>query len=301
MGRKALIVEDEIELGELLGEHLRAWGYEPHVLNEGKNAVAWIRQNKPEVILLDLLLPDTDGYTLCETLKLDRETNLIPIIMVTALSGHDDRARGLEVGANQYLCKPFSAAELKRTIEAAHTRLNDLKRNGTVGEIHFRLRSDTHYLDELNQMLGSLFLFSGLTQQQVKQLTTAVRELGCNAIEWGHKKQVEQIVHLDYRIDPEKVTIVIRDTGPGFNPQNLPHAADGEDPVAHMEVRESLGLREGGFGILISRGLVDELAYNKTGNEVTLVKYFPARDHLKPDSQRAGSPTKSVERDLKFV
>src|SRR4051794_31126325 len=114
MGQKALVVEDEVELGQLLGEHLKSWGYEPHVLNEGRNAVAWIRQNKPDVVLLDLLLQDTDGYTLCEALKLDRDTNLIPVIIITALSGKDDRARGLEVGANQYLCKPFSAAELKK-------------------------------------------------------------------------------------------------------------------------------------------------------------------------------------------
>jgi len=288
MDRKALIIEDEPELGELLGEHLRAWGYQPHIVNEGINAVSWIRNNKPEIVLLDLLLPDTDGYTICELLKLDRDTNLVPVVMITALSGNDDRARGLEVGANHYLCKPFTSAELKRAIQSAQAKIENLKRSGAAGEIHFRLRSDTHYLDELNQMLASLLLFSGLTQKQVKQLTTAIRELGCNAIEWGHKKQVDRIVHLDYRIDPEKVTIVIRDSGPGFNPSNLPHAAGTEDPIAHMEVRETLGLREGGFGILMARGLVDELSYNTPGNEVTLVKYFPAGDHLKPDSQRTG-------------
>src|SRR5688572_22569904 len=66
MRRKALIVEDEKELAQLLGEHLRRWGFEPTILNEGKNAVAWARQNRPAVILLDLLLPDVDGYTICE-------------------------------------------------------------------------------------------------------------------------------------------------------------------------------------------------------------------------------------------
>ena len=157
------------------------------------------------------------------------------------------------------------------------------------------MKSDTHYLDELNTMLGSLFLFSGLTQQQVKQLTTAIRELGCNAIEWGHKKQVDRIVTLDYRIDPQKVTIVIRDTGPGFNPGQLPHAAQLEDPVAHMEIRETLGLREGGFGILMSRGLVDELAYNATGNEVTLVKYFPPAT-ISADGQRSGHAKSGLPR-----
>src|SRR5213076_2203623 len=95
--------------------------------------------------------------------------------------------------------------------------------------------------------------------------------------EWGHKKQIDRIVTVDYRIDNEKVTIDIKDTGPGFNPQNLPHAANDDDPVGHMMVRETLGIREGGFGILMSRGLVDELEYNEKGNDVRLVKYCPPR------------------------
>ena len=96
-------------------------------------------------------------------------------------------------------------------------------------------------------MLGSMFLFSGLTQPQVKQLATAVRELGTNAIEWGHRRQKERIVDVVYRIDPEKVTIVIRDSGPGFNPKQLPHAAREDDPIGHMEVREIAGSAQGGL------------------------------------------------------
>ncbi|MFO0863862.1 MAG: ATP-binding protein [Gemmataceae bacterium] len=139
------------------------------------------------------------------------------------------------------------------------------------------MQSDTTHLEELNHLLSAMFLFSGLTEQQAKQLTTAVRELGTNAIEWGNKKQSDQLVTVDYRIDPEKIRIVIRDSGPGFDPVNLPHAANTEDPIGHMIVREALGLREGGFGILMSKGLVDELNYNDSGNEVSLVKYFPRR------------------------
>jgi anti-sigma regulatory factor (Ser/Thr protein kinase) len=77
-----------------------------------------------------------------------------------------------------------------------------------------------------------------------------------------------------YRIDGSKVVIVIRDTGPGFDRGNLPHAARPDDPVGHMEVRESLGLRDGGLGILMAEGLVDELSYNDAGNEVQLLKYL---------------------------
>lgn len=277
MVRKALVIEDEQELGMLLAEHLRRWGFDPTVFNEGKPAIPWVQANRPDIILLDLLLPDVDGFAICEELKLSPETNLIPVIMVTALSGQEDRVRGLQVGANRYLTKPFTADELGKAIQDAIAWKEDLKRRGTNGEIRFQLQSDTTYLEELNYLLASLFHFSGLEPGQVKQITTAVRELGTNAIEWGHRKQTDRIVTVDYHIDPKKITIIIKDTGPGFNPNSLPHAADPEDPVSHMMVRETLGLREGGFGILMSRGLVDELEYNEVGNEVKLIKYFPPK------------------------
>jgi two-component system OmpR family response regulator len=290
MTRKALVVEDEKDTGYLLAEHLRHWGFDPTVVQEGQKAVPWVRHNKPDLILLDLLLPDIDGFAVCETLKLDRETNLIPVIMVTALSADEDKVHGLQVGANRYLTKPFTADELNHAIQDVFTWQEDLRKNGAEGEIRFQLQSDMRYLDELNHLLASLFLFSGLSEPQVKQLTTAIRELGTNAIEWGHKKQLDRILTIDYRIDNEKIHITIRDTGPGFDPNNLPHAANPDDPVAHMMVRETLGLREGGFGILLARGLVDDLQYNETGNEVRLTKYFPPRAQVIPansDASRA--------------
>jgi DNA-binding response OmpR family regulator len=292
MTRKALIVDDEQELGLILAEHLRRWGYEPTLLLEGKDVIDWVRKNQPTVILLDLMLPDIDGYAICEALKLDRETNLVPIIMTTALSDQADKVHGLQVGANAYLTKPFTADALNQAIKNAFDWLEGLRRHGTKGEIRFQLQSDTNFLEELNALLGSLFLFSGLTQQQVKQMTTAVRELGTNAIEWGHKKQSDRIMTIDYRIDPDKITIEIKDTGPGFNPAQIPHAAQPDDPIGHMMVRETLGLREGGFGIMMSRGLVDEMAYNEKGNEVRLVKYFSARAHLQTDDVRSAAAPK---------
>jgi CheY-like chemotaxis protein len=281
MSRIALIVEDEHDTGHLLAEFLRRWGFDPTVLVEGKPAISWVRNNRPDLILLDLLLPGMDGFTICENLKLDRDTNLIPIIMITALTDPEDKVHGLQVGANRYLTKPFTAQELHKAILEVYDWRENLQKNGTEGEIRFQLQSDAQYLEELNHLLGSLFLFSGLSEQQVKQLTTAVREMGTNAIEWGHKKQIDRIVTVVYHIDPDKITITIRDTGPGFDPRNLPHAAHPDDPVGHMMVRETLGLREGGFGILMSQGLVDEMNYNEAGNEVRLIKYFPVKAHLR--------------------
>ena len=212
-----------------------------------------------------------------QNLKLDRQTNLVPIIMVTCRDQPQDRIHGLQVGANHYLTKPFTPDQLERAIQEVSAWKEELIRHGTRGEIHFHMKSDTQSLEELNFLLGALFLHSGMPQGLVKQLTMAVREMGTNAIESGHQKQIDRIVMVTYRIDSEKITIIVRDTGPGFNPSDLPHAAKPGDPIGHLEVREKMGLREGGFGIMIARGLVDELQYNEKGNEVRLVKFFPPK------------------------
>jgi len=291
VARKALIVEDERDTGELLAEILRRRGFEATLLLEGKPAVPWIRSHLPDVVLLDLMLPDRDGYQICEDLKLDRQTNLIPIIMVTARDLPQDRLHGLQVGANAYLTKPFTVEQLESAIHDVLIWREDLVRSGTEGEIHFELNSALQYLEELNHLLASLFLFSGLTEQQIRELMMAVRELGSNAIEWGNQKQFQRIVTVTYRIDSAKVTIAIQDSGSGFDPRNLPHAARLEDPVGHLTLRETLGIREGGFGILMARGLVDELTYNDAGNEVRLVKYFAAQvpqSQLDPSAKELG-------------
>jgi CheY-like chemotaxis protein/anti-sigma regulatory factor (Ser/Thr protein kinase) len=278
MVRRALVVEDDPDIGLVLSDHLNRQGFTTTLLTAGKEAVPWTRQNLPELILLDLMLPDVDGYVICENLKLDRLTNLIPVVMVTARTHHDERIRGLEVGANYYLTKPFTQESLQRAIVKAFAWRDDLQRRGTTGEIHFHLRSDTRHLEELNRLLASLFFFSDLTNHQIKQMTMAVRELGANAIEWGHRNQVERLVTVTYRLDAEKITIAIQDTGPGFDPSNLAHAAQPDDPVSHLQTRQGLGIRDGGFGIMMARGLVDDLQYNETGNEVRLVKFFTRRD-----------------------
>src|SRR5262249_48892626 len=147
------------------------------------------------------------------------------------------RIHGFKVGANYYLTKPFTQEQFDAAIADVTAWRDNLLKCGARGEVSFHLQSDTEYLDALNRLLASLFLHSGLTEAQAKQLTMAVREMGANAIEWGHQKQVNRLVAITYRMELEKVTVVIQDTGPGFNRKHLPHAANPEDPVSHMEVR----------------------------------------------------------------
>ena len=273
----ALIVEDEPDMADVLARILRLRHIDSTVMHEGNGAPTFVRAHRPDVVLLDLMLPDRDGYSVCEEIKLDRETNLTPIVMVTAMGRHEDLIKGLAVGANEYLRKPFEIEELNATVDRALAWREEMKRCGACNEVHFQLKSDTRLLCELNDMLSSLLLYSPLSAEAAHQLTTAVREMGVNAIEWGHRKRLELLVTVTYRIEADRVVITIKDTGPGFNRGNLAHAAEMDDPVKHMDVRESLGLRVGGFGILMTKGLVDEMDYNQAGNEVRLVKYFDGK------------------------
>ena len=279
MGRTALVVEDEPLLSEMLVGILDKRGFDATPMLDGTDAAAWVRELQPDLVMLDLMLPGRSGYEICQELKLDRATNLIPIVICTARTQHEDRLRGLRIGANYYLTKPFTIDQLEHAVNHALAWRREVEEAGTAGEVHFELKSDTHYLEELNRLLSSLFLHTGMSEDDIFQLTTAVREMGSNAIEWGNQKRDDSAVTVTYRIDAEKIVIVIRDEGPGFDRANLPHAVKGiHDPASHLEVRDAMGLRIGGFGIFMSRGMVDDLQYNHTGNEVRLTKRFARRD-----------------------
>lgn len=104
-----LVVEDEPKLGQLLYDYLQAAGYQPSILQRGDEVIDYVRQQQPDIILLDLMLPGMDGLTICRELRKFCE---IPIIMVTAKTEEIDRLLGLEIGADDYICKPFSPREV---------------------------------------------------------------------------------------------------------------------------------------------------------------------------------------------
>ena len=276
MPRTVLIVDDERDTNDILASFVRSRGFEPIQLYAGAQVKAAVAEHKPALILLDIMLPGYDGFALCDSLKRDRETNLIPIVMVTALEEAQHRAAGVRVGANGYLSKPFTPAQLYEAMDKALAWHEEHQKRGTHGEINFDIRSELTYLQQAHDMLADLFAHTPLTDRQIKDLKQAVMEMGGNAIEWGHRKNADLVLRITYRIDPTCVTLIIQDQGPGFNPGDVPHAASDEDPIGHIDLRNELGIREGGFGIMLARGLVDDFWYNKQGNEVTLIKRFDA-------------------------
>ena len=114
-----LIVEDEPKLAKLLSNYLNQEGYETECLDNGLAVLPWVREKRPALILLDLMLPGRNGMDICKDIRL---FSAVPIIMVTARIEEIDRLLGLEIGADDYICKPFSPREVVARVKAVLRR-----------------------------------------------------------------------------------------------------------------------------------------------------------------------------------
>ncbi len=115
--KRILLVEDEVSLSELMKIRLEANGYEVISAYDGQEALDLAKKEKPDLIILDLMLPKIDGYKVCRLLKFDSKYEKIPIIMFTARAQESDKKLGEEVGANAYIIKPFEPEVLLNKIK----------------------------------------------------------------------------------------------------------------------------------------------------------------------------------------
>lgn len=142
---KVLIVDDEVMNIELLRAYLDE-KYEVVSATDGHGALEKVKNEMPDIILLDVMMPEMNGYQVCEHLKNDEETQFIPVIMVTALSGRNDWISGIEAGADEFLTKPVNKLELL-------TRINSLLR---IKNLHFDLLAEKDKLEMQNRIRSVL-------------------------------------------------------------------------------------------------------------------------------------------------
>jgi DNA-binding response OmpR family regulator len=109
---EVLVVEDDAALNGVICRFVQAAGFTTRSALDGNSALREVRERTPSIILLDLMLPDTSGFDICEELKKDEKTSSVPVVMVTALNDDESRERGFTVGAIAYLTKPFDPDQL---------------------------------------------------------------------------------------------------------------------------------------------------------------------------------------------
>lgn len=134
MNYKILIVDDDENICELLRLYLEKDGFETVVANDGVTAVQYAEKYNPDLILLDIMLPSLDGWQVCREIRKNSDT---PIIMLTAKSEIFDKILGLELGADDYVIKPFDTKEVIARIKAVLRRSNDTDRQNQVNEVRY--------------------------------------------------------------------------------------------------------------------------------------------------------------------
>lgn len=121
---KILIVEDDLDVAEMLNAYFRVQGYEVFTVNWGEDGVRAAQTVLPDLVILDIRLPDIDGYEVARRIRTDRRTNEIPIIFLTEKRERVDRLQGFEVGADDYITKPFDVQELRLRVRNALKRVS---------------------------------------------------------------------------------------------------------------------------------------------------------------------------------
>lgn len=171
MSAPILIVEDEVKIATLLQDYCHQAGYETHLIHNGREAQEWLQKNQAQLVLLDLMLPEVDGITLCREIRQSSET---PIIMVTAKVDEIDRLIGLELGADDYICKPFSPREVMARIKTILRR----SQNSAV-ELNNSIEANEEIiLDEGNYTINYKQISLDLTAIEFKLLQSLYNHSG---------------------------------------------------------------------------------------------------------------------------
>jgi two-component system, OmpR family, alkaline phosphatase synthesis response regulator PhoP len=172
-GERLVVVEDEEHLAEVISDNLELEGYAVEVIGEGTSALARLRADPPALVLLDVMLPGMDGFSICDALR--REGFDVPILFLTARSGLDDRVRGLELGGDDFLGKPFDLRELMLRVKAILKRSQWFRAPSPAGEVLVLGTSRVDFKKYLAQVEGREI---ALSQKETMILTCLAEKPG---------------------------------------------------------------------------------------------------------------------------
>jgi len=272
--RHILVVDDDRGLSLALSTLLKDVGHDVETAGDGPDALALMRARAFDIVLLDIGLPTMSGLDVLAQAQVLAPPPLV--IMMTADDTPETVLESVRRQAFRYLRKPFppnaiievvndalgSAAGLSFEVVSARPEWLELvvpcSREMADRIQSFVMQLDAHLPEDVREAVGYAF-----------------RELLMNAVEWGGKLDPNHKVRISCVRTKKMLLYRIADPGQGFDIDGLTHAAIAhpDDPIRHIQVREEQGLRPGGFGLAMTRSLVDELIYNEARNEVIFVKY----------------------------
>ena len=274
--KNALLVDADPNLQTLLLGILDPWTWTIRHAKDNTAALA-IVQSKP----FDLIITST-RTTAAEDIELWRKIrNVHPhtrLIILADESTPSDIITSMRERAFSFFSTPFSRETLAQMIRIAvegpcwDDGIEVI--SATPEWIRLQARADLKTADRLLQFLNEI---ADLPTGEKHQVAMAFREMLLNAIEHGAGFDPTKYIEIEYVRARHMVSCRIKDPGPGFTLDEIPHAAianPDDDPIRHVGLRDAQGMRPGGYGVLITQRLVDQLIYGQDGNEVILIKYL---------------------------
>ena len=277
-GRRVLVVDDDRALRHAVTALLQDAGYQTEQAGDGPEALDRLRQHPVDLMLLDIGLPGMSGL---DVLAHAREAHSPPrVVMMTADDTPEALLRSFRGQAHWFLRKPFPP---KRIVEV----VNDVLRASAAASLPIEVVSARPEWLELvapcslevaERVQDFVMQLDAKLPDDVREsVAQAFRELLSNAVEWGGHLDPTRTVRISCLRCKRMLLYRIADPGEGFDIDHLAHAAISnadDDPLGHDRVREEMGLRPGGLGLVMTRAMVDEVIYNEKRNEVVLVKYL---------------------------
>jgi len=274
--RTALLVGGDLGVDSQLRRILEPGLWALQHASDNAAALAMATRKNFDLILTSEKTSGKEDVDLLRKLRCMRpHTRLIILAQETTPA---DIITSMREHAFSYFSKPFSlealAVMIRRAIEEPCWDDGIDVLSATPEWIRILARCDLKTADRVLQFFDEI---AELPNPERSAVGMAFREMLMNAIEHGGRLDPDQQVEISYLRARHMVTCQISDPGQGFTLDEIPHAAianPADDPLRHVEYREAYGMRPGGFGVLLTQRLVDELVYSERGNEVTLVKYI---------------------------
>jgi CheY-like chemotaxis protein len=278
LAEKILVADDDRTTRFAISSMLKKAGYAVTAVRNGAEALRNIQRTSFALAFLDIWMPELTGL---EVLARVRAGESHPKIIIMTSDGTPETVlRAIREQAFEYLSKPFPPKEV---VEVARRALKQ-DASPPIEVISAR----PHWVEllipctrEAAERIQSFLmqLEADLPDDLRNTIGLAFRELVLNAVEWGGKLDPNRKVRIAHVRSSRMLLYRVADPGPGFSFHGLAHAAIGqpaEEPIAHLAVRDQLGIRPGGFGIAMTRAMADELLYNEAQNEVIFIKYLTA-------------------------
>jgi DNA-binding response OmpR family regulator len=209
----ALIVEDEPEANKLLSMLLQLRGYSTESALCGAEALEKFRNHVPDVVFLDLMLPDLDGYDVCRALKSSGTTSQVPVVIVTARIAAENRIESFSAGADDYVPKPYTPDQIFEALEQSNAWRREDDAHGFEGEVVLDSRDDGETLRRLARLRTLLLERSNLPPEAIERIGATIKAIWSSVHQCALRSGEDRVATLAYALTSEQLSLIVRDEG----------------------------------------------------------------------------------------